>query len=393
MRIGINALFLQKPTTGMGQHLLHLLEGLDTLDEKDQQYILLAPRFRRAYTVRAPQLSGRFREVEVVSALARLGENAEQVWWEQVGIVLAGTRERVDLLHCPYWSNPVWSPWPTVVTVHDVIQFVLPEYAWRKISRVYFGLVSAGARRADAIITVSECSKRDIVKLLGLSPERIHVIGNAVDASLFPVRDAWLLASVRERYGIGPRYILYFGGFDLRKNVPRIILAYSLLPGRVRREYQLVIAGRYQHLGHPLYPDPRQTVERLGLEGNVIFTGQIREQDKAPLYSAATVFAFPSLYEGFGMPVLEAMACGTPVVTSNISALPEVAGDAGQLVDPYDAEAISQALAELLESQSRREELARRGLERARRFTWHQVAEQTLRVYEEVRSQKSEVSQ
>jgi len=391
VRIGINALFLQKPATGMGQHLLHLLEGLDSLDEKDQQYMLLAPRFRRAYTVRAPQLSDRFREVEVVSALARLGENVEQVWWEQVGIVLAGSREKVDLLHCPYWSNPVWSPWPTVVTVHDVIQFVLPEYAWRKISRVYFGLVSAGARRADAIITVSECSKRDIVKLLGLSPERIHVIGNAVDASLFPVRDAWLLASVRERYGIGPRYILYFGGFDLRKNVPRLIEAYARLPERLRREYQLVIAGRYQHLGHPLYPDPRVTVQRLGLEANVLFTGQIREQDKGPLYSAATVFAFPSLYEGFGMTPLEAMACGTPVVTSNRSALPEVVGDAGLLVDPYDTDAISNALAELLESQARREELSRRGFVRAQRFTWHQVAEQTVKVYEEVRNQKSEV--
>jgi len=384
MRIGINALFLQKPATGMGNHLLHLLEGLDSLEEKDQQYVLLAPRFRRAYTVRAPQLSDRFREVEVVSRLARLGENVEQVWWEQVGIVLAGSRERVDLLHCPYWSNPVWSPWPTVVTVHDVIQFVLPEYAWRKISRVYFGLVSAGARRADAVITVSECSKRDIVKLLGLAPERIHVIGNAVDASLFPVRDAWLLASVRERYGIGPRFVLYFGGFDMRKNVPRLIEAYGLLPARIRHEYQLVIAGRYQNLGHPLYPDPRATVQRLGLEGNVIFTGQIREQDKAPLFSAATVFAFPSLYEGFGIPVLEAMACGTPVVTSNVSALPEVAGDAGLLVDPYDTGAISEALAELLESQARRAELARRGLERARRFTWHQVAEQTVRVYKEI---------
>jgi glycosyltransferase involved in cell wall biosynthesis len=383
MKIGINALFLQKPATGMGQHLLHLLEGLDSLEEKDREYVLLGPRLRRAYTVRAPQLSERFREVEVVSALARLGDNVEQVWWEQVGIVLAGTREKIDLLHCPYWSNPVWSPWPTVVTVHDVIQFVLPEYAWRKISRVYFGVVSAGARRADAVITVSECSKRDIVKLLGLAPERIHVIGNAVDETLYPVRDAWLLKSVRERYGIGPRFVLYFGGFDLRKNVPRIIEAYGQLPETLRREYQLVIAGRYQHLGHPLFPDPRATIQRLGLEANVLFTGQIREQDKAPLYSAATVFAFPSLYEGFGMPVLEAMACGTPVVTSTLSALPEVAGDAGLLVDPYDTEAISRALAELLDSQARRDELSRRGLERARRFTWRQVAEQTVRVYKE----------
>ena len=378
MRIGINALFLQKPATGMGQHLLHLLQGLDSLDDKDQQYMLLAPRFRRAYTVRAPQLSDRFREVEVVSALARLGENVEQVWWEQVGIVLAGMREKIDLLHCPYWSSPLWSPWPTVVTVHDVIQFVLPEYAWRKISRVYFGLVSAGARRAQAVITVSECSKQDIMKIIGLGPERIHVIGNAVDASLYPVRDAWLLASVRERYGIAPRFVLYFGGFDMRKNVPRLIEAYARLPEALRREYQLVIAGRYQHL------DPRQTVRRLGLEGNVIFTGQIREQDKAPLYSAATVFAFPSLYEGFGMPVLEAMACGTPVVTSNVSALPEVAGDAGLLVNPYAPEAIGEALAELLESAARREDLSRRGLERARRFTWPQVAEQTVRVYKQI---------
>jgi glycosyltransferase involved in cell wall biosynthesis len=390
MRIGINALFLQKPTTGMGQHLFHLLEGLDALDDKDQQYILLSPRFRRAYTLQTPQLSGRFREVQVVSALARLGENVEQVWWEQAGIVRAGVREHIDLLHCPYWSNPLWAPWPTVVTVHDVIQFVLPEYAWRKISRVYFGIVSRGARRADAIITVSECSKRDIVKLLGLPPERIHVIGNAVDSSLHPVRDAWLLAAVRERYGIAPRFVLYFGGFDLRKNVPRLIEAYAALPASLRKEYQLVIAGRYQHLGHPLYPDPRRTVERLGLEGRVIFTGQIREQDKAPLYSAATVFAFPSLYEGFGIPVLEAMACGTPVVTSNSSALPEVAGDAGLLVDPYRTEAIAEGLRKLLEEQPLRDELARRGLERARLFTWPQVAEQTLKVYRFVAGEKVE---
>jgi glycosyltransferase involved in cell wall biosynthesis len=142
-----------------------------------------------------------------------------------------------------------------------------------------------------------------------------------------------------------------------------------------------------------LFPDPRETVQRLGLEGNVVFTGQIREQDKAPLYSAATVFAFPSLYEGFGIPVLEAMACGTPVLTSNTSALPEVAGDAGLLVDPYDTDAICHGLTDLLDHQELRDDLARRGLERARRFTWRQVAEQTVRVYRSVvRGQGSVIS-
>src|SRR5690242_20691325 len=364
----------------MGQHLLHLLEGLDSLDEKEQQYLLLAPRFRRAYTVRAPQLSDRFREVEVVSALARLGENVEQVWWEQVGIVLAGMREKIDLLHCPYWSNPIWSPWPTVVTVHDVIQFVLPEYAWRKISRMYFGLVSVAARRAQAVITVSECSKRDIMKIIGLPADRIHVIGNAVDASFYPVRDAWLLANVRERYGIASRFILYFGGFDMRKNVPRLIEAYARLPEHLRREYQFVVAGRYHNLGHPLFPDPRATVRQLGLEGNVVFTGQIREQDKAPLYSAATVYAFPSLYEGFGMPVLEAMACGTPVLTSTTSALPEVAGDAALLVDPENVAAIAAGMERLLTDQDLCDELRTRGFARARQFTWDRCAEATLQV-------------
>jgi len=192
------------------------------------------------------------------------------------------------------------------------------------------------------------------------------------------------MSTISERYGIGSRFILYFGGFDLRKNVPRLIEAYARLPEHLRREYQLVVAGRYHNLGHPLFPDPRETVRRLGLEGNVVFTGQIREQDKAPLFSAATVFAFPSLYEGFGIPVLEAMACGTPVLTSNLSALPEVAGDAGLLIDPYDTDAIAQGLVDLLDHQERREELARRGLERARRFTWRQVAEQTVRVYRSV---------
>jgi glycosyltransferase involved in cell wall biosynthesis len=385
MRIGINALFLQKPATGSGQHLFHLLEGLDAYD-RENTYVLLSPRFRRAYSVSWPHLSDRFRNVEVVSALARLGENVEKAWWEQVGLLKSGKAERVDLLHCPYFASPLISLFPTVVTIHDVIPLILKEYSWRKLTTAYNSLVSSAAKRAQAIIAVSQCSKRDIERTLDISSDRIYVIGNAVDGSFRPIKDTWLLSAVRERYNVGDRYVLYFGGFDLRKNVPRMIHAYAQLPLAQRQKYQLVVAGRLHHLGHPLYPDPRPLVRELALDGQVIFTGQIREQDKAPLYSGATAFVFPSLYEGFGMPVLEAMACGTPVLTSNSSALPEVVGEAGLLVDPYSEKGIAAALGRLLDDESFRRELGERALARSSFFTWQQVAEQTVEVYRRVKA-------
>jgi glycosyltransferase involved in cell wall biosynthesis len=388
MRIGINALFLQKPVVAAGLHLYYLLEGLDAYDRRNE-YVLLSPRFRKAYQVRFPQLpSDRFRNVEVLTKMARLGENVEKLWWEQMGLVQAAAREKLDLLHCPYFAAPAVQTCPTVVTIHDVIPLVLPEYKWREASRLYTGLIAFTSKRANAIIAVSECSRRDIVSTLGIPADRIHVIGNAVHPSYYPITDSWLLAAVRERYNIARKYILYFGGFDLRKNVQRIIRSYAALPAPLRAEYQLVIAGRLHLLGHPLYPDPRPLVRELDMGDRIIFTGQIREQDKAPLYSGATAFVFPSLYEGFGMPVLEAMACGAPVITSRVSALPEVVGDAGVLIDPYSEPAISEALGELLTSPKRRQELGQRARERSRMFSWRQVAEQTVAVYEQVASEK-----
>ena len=387
MRIGINALPLQKPASGAGLHVFNLVEGLDAYDKRNE-YVMLSPRFRRAYAVRFPQLpSDRFRNVEVWTRVARLGDNIEKLWWEQMGLTQAAMREKVYLVHCPYFAAPLFRTLPTVVTIHDVIPLVLPEYRAREASPFYTSVLSFASKRADAVITVSECSRRDIVATLGIPAERIHVIGNAVHASYYPITDSWLLSAVRERYNIARKYILYFGGFDLRKNVQRIIRSYAALPAPLRAEYQLVIAGRLQLLGHPLYPDPRPLVRELDMGDRIIFTGQIREQDKAPLYSGATVFVFPSLYEGFGIPVLEAMACGAPVVTSRVSALPEVVGDAGVLVDPYSEPAISEALGDLLTSPKKRQELGQRARDRSRMFSWRQVAEHTVSVYETVGGQ------
>jgi glycosyltransferase involved in cell wall biosynthesis len=404
VRIGINGYFLREPWTGMGQHLTQLAAALDAREAGDQRYSLLVPRFpddqpsgldsggqagptRITMTALNP-LPRRFSAIEAGVGPKRLPVQLAKLWWEMAGVVRAGRRARIDLLHSPYWTNPLWSPWPTVVTVHDVIQLVLPEYQMLARQRVYFGLVMRTLRRATAIITVSECSRQDLIRTVGVSPARVFVVENAIPASLHRVSDRERLDAVRARYGLGERFILYLGANDLRKNLNRLIRAYAALPPVLRDTHQLVVAGRQWPHDHPLYPDPRLAVAELGLQDRVVFTGGVPEQEKAALLSAATVFAFPSLYEGFGLPVLEAMACGTPVLTANTSSLPEVAGDAAMMVDPTSVTEISEGLAALLESPERRKTLAERGIERASRYRWSDVAERTIQVYERALSRQ-----
>jgi glycosyltransferase involved in cell wall biosynthesis len=401
VRIGINGYFLREPWTGMGQHLSHLLTALDAREAGDEQYELLVPRFpgepsrlggnaatsTTTMTDLAP-LTHRFRATESrVVGPRRLPVQLSKLWWEQAGVVLAGRRAGIDVLHSPYWTNPLWSPWPTVVTVHDVIQLVLPEYRALARQRVYFGLVTRALRHATAIITVSECSRQDLVRTVGVPSARVFVVENAISERLGPVTDRAALAAVRAQYGLTEPFVLYLGANDLRKNLNRLIRAYAALPRPLRDACQLVVAGRQWPHDHPLYPDPKLVVQELGLEDRVVFTGGIPEAAKAALLSAATVFAFPSLYEGFGLPVLEALACGTPVLTANSSSLPEVTGDAAVLVDPASVEAISAGLVELLESPKLRHDLAARGLARAARYRWSEVAARTVEVYRRARGE------
>jgi glycosyltransferase involved in cell wall biosynthesis len=387
VRIGVNGYFLREPWTGMGNHLAHLLTALDAREDGDERYGLLVPRFPGEPAPRSPAtalgpLTRRFSTAHASVGPRRLPVQLAKLWWEQAGVLLAGRRAQIDLLHSPYWTNPLWSPWPTVVTVHDVIQLVLPEYRMLPRQRVYFGLVTRALRRATAVIAVSECSRRDLVRTVGVPGERVFVVENAIPEDLRPVADEAQLQAVRARYGLGERFVLYLGANDLRKNLGRLIRAYAVLPRPLRDAHQLVVAGRQWPHDHPLYPNPRNVVRELGLEDRIVFTGGIPEEEKAALLSAATVFAFPSLYEGFGLPVLEAMACGTPVLTANSSSLPEVAGDAAVLVDPTSVEAIGQGLAMLLESPDQRQTLAERGVERAGRYRWSRVAERTVQVYQ-----------
>jgi glycosyltransferase involved in cell wall biosynthesis len=267
-----------------------------------------------------------------------------------------------------------------VVTIYDLSFMTHPElHLPANVAHCLTGTRLA-IEHADAIIAISEHTRRDLVERLGAPPERITVTPLAHDADLTRVTDPRRLAAVRKRYGLPEQFVLFLGALEPRKNLPRLLEAFAALPAGLRGDVQLVVAGMSGWLNDSVHA----RVAALGLEKSVRFAGYVDGHDLAALYSMATVFAYPSLYEGFGLPVLEAMACGTPVLTSDLSSMPEVAGDAAVLVSPDDVGSIAAGLRGLLESASLRDELASRGRAQAARFSWDRCARQTLGVYRDV---------
>jgi glycosyltransferase involved in cell wall biosynthesis len=287
--------------------------------------------------------------------------------------------------HVPYWASPIRPTVPTVVTVHDLIPLLLPLYRGSALVRLYTRLVAAAARRADYVITDSLASQADIVAHLHIPAERVQVIYLAADPTCQPVADAEALAAVRAQYRLPDEYILYLGGFDARKNLRALLAAYARLRATQGEAIPpLVVAGRLPDVDTPLFPSPKRLARELGVQDAVRFTGWVAGLDKAALYSGALFFAFLSLYEGFGLMPLEAMACGTPVVASRRASLPEVVGDGGLLVDPDDTDAVVAAMTSLLQDSALRAALHERALAQASRFNWQRTAEETLAVYERV---------
>jgi glycosyltransferase involved in cell wall biosynthesis len=261
----------------------------------------------------------------------------------------------------------------TVLTVHDLIYVLFPEYHLPMNYHFLRLMMPRFARRADAIIAISECTRRDLVRLWQISEGKISVIHEGIDPRFHHPADEEALARVRRRYGLPERYALYVGTIEPRKNLPTLFEAWA----RLRYRLPLVIAGKKGWL----FQETFSRVESLDLGGVVQFTGFVADEDLPALYAQADIFVFPSLYEGFGLPVLEAMACGTPVVTTTGGSLPEVAGDAALLVKPGDVDALTDAVDRLLHDPSLADDLRARGISRARQFSWERAARETLAVY------------
>jgi glycosyltransferase involved in cell wall biosynthesis len=263
----------------------------------------------------------------------------------------------------------------------------VPECSLPSLRAYLLRVVPASVRRADVVLADSESTRSDVTELLGVAPDRVWVIYPGVDGHFRRVHNQDALAAVRRRYHLPERFVLSVGTLQPRKNFERLIEAYAQvrssvppLRGRASSNVDLVIAGGTGWMYDGIY----RRVEELRLQGQVHFPGYVADEDLPALYSLADLFVFPSLYEGFGLPVLEAMACGTPVVTSNTSSLPEVVGDAGLTVDPHDVEALAEAMRQLLGDVGLRDAMVQRGLLQARQFTWSGAAEQLLRVYREL---------
>ena len=298
---------------------------------------------------------------------------AVRILWEQVLQPWAANRAGVDLLHGPAFVGPLASACPFVITVHD-LSFLFYPQGFRPLNRIYLQfLTRLSARRARRVIAVSHSTKRDLVQHYGLLPDKVDVIHNGVDASFrsLPVDQ---VAAFRARAGLPDRFVLFVGTLEPRKNVARLIEAYARLPKE--RPPLMLVGGKGW-----LYDDIFARVEALNLSDEVHFVGYVPAEDLPCWYNAAELFVYPSLYEGFGLPPLEAMACGTAVITSTASSLPEVVGEAGLLVDPVEPAALAMAMEQVLSDRELRETVRAAGQVRAQSFSWEKTARCTVDSY------------
>ena len=368
MRIAIDVRKLHD--FGVGTYVRNLVGQLAQLDH-DTEYVLLCKRD----DLQLPERLGpNFRAVADLS-----GQYSVR---EQISIPVHVLRTSPQLFHTPHYVLPALTPCRSIVTIHDCIHLVFPQYLQGRIARTYARAAFwTAVHRASRILTVSEASKKDILRFFSVPPEKVTVIYNAIADHFYNEPPEEEVAQVRERYQLHERFVMYAGNVKPHKNIERLIDAFVLLRQTTGYDdLKLLITGSEISK----YATLRRAVHRYNLHKHVRFLGYQSEQALAVLYRLADVFVFPSLYEGFGLPPLEAMASGTPVVVSNASSLPEVVGDAGILVNPYDAASIADGIRRLLDDSALCQELKTRGVARARAFSWPGSVKRIRSIYQEL---------
>lgn len=383
MHIVINGWFWDQAHTGSGQYLRRLVEHLPRVapDLRLTLVVPQAPHSEQIHAATSPERHSDSCPLRVYP-VPRPASNLGKVWFEQVTFPRLCRQLQANVAHVPYWGSPLWPSLPSVVSVLDLIPMLLAEYRGGPPVRLYTSLVAAAAQNAAQVLTISKASKRDIVTHLRLPADRVHVTHLAAGQHFTHQPDLAGEATLRQHHpGLPSQYVLYLGGFDIRKNVDVLVQMCGWLQRAFGTAFPLVIAGALPERHGRFFRDPRVLARALKVEELVYCLGPVSEEDKPALYRNASVFLFPSRYEGFGLPALEALACGSPVVGSDASSIPEIVGDAGILADPDDVERMAGGLLAVLNDDDLRSELSRRAVVQAARFSWERCASQTAEVY------------
>jgi len=367
MRIGIDARLVFYSRAGIGEYIVQLVEALAKIDSEDEDFVLLQSRKDKTYLIKSNGFSRK--------SLWTPSHNR----FEQLALGFEVSRLKLNLLHSPDFIPPFRRKYKSVITIHDLAFLLYPHFLTKESAR-YYGQIDQAWRKTDHIIAVSEATRRDSIRLLGVPENKITVIHEAANPIYRQLPQDEALHRVKERYKFDRDYILFVSTIEPRKNLPGLLQAYRRLRDEYKRDEILVLAGANGWLWEEVY----ETVSRLNLDDCVTFLGRVPSEDLVYLYNAARLLVHPSFYEGFGLTPLEAMTCGTPVIVSNTSAIPEVVGDAALMVDPHDIDGLTVAMWRVLTEKELREDLICKGLKRAKQFSWTKAAKKTLEVYRKV---------
>jgi len=378
MHLAVNGYFWDRPNSGTGQYTRQLVRHLLQM-VSDLQVTLVYPRFQESSV--PDDLLG---AIDLRPVPTRRGHLAK-VYFEQFQFPRLCRAVGADIAHVPYWGGPLKSPIPLVVTVHDITTHLVREYRRSFWARTYNALVSASTRGADHVITDSLSSKNDIAGHLSVPEQRISVIHLAAGSNFTSQPELVVDMAIHRKYNLPDSYILYLGGYEVHKNVTTLLLAYTYAAEALGADYPLVLAGKKPARSTATFPDYDAYIRQLGIEDQVRWIGLVEEGDKPAVYRGASCFVFLSRHEGFGLPPLEAMACGVPVVASDCTSLPEVVGDAAFTLDPDDEKQIGGSIIATVVQPDLANEMKQKGLAQAARFSWEKTATETLMVYDRLR--------
>lgn len=377
MHVGLNAHLLSFAPTyrgaGISRYIRNLITHMALADSELRLTVFLGDR-------RIPSDWASSNVVTPVVSHLPTAKPALRILWEQLIQPFEVHRRRISVLHSMGYVKPIACRCPSIVTVYDLSFLRYPD-AFNRPNQLYLSLLTRhSVRTADRIIAISLSTKRDLVELLNVPGERVEVVYPGVEECFRPIRDDTVLDEFRRRNHVPDRFVLFFGTLEPRKGADKLLEAFAMLKRETGLPHSLVLGGAKGWLYDRIFARVRE----LDLGQSVFFTGYVPQEEQPLWYNCADLFVYPSIYEGFGFPPLEAMSCGTPVITTAVSSLPEVVGDAAVLVEPGQTQALCRAMAEVLSDERRRADMVERGLVRAKRFSWSEAARFTLNLYQAV---------